>query len=442
MGDMISRLLAASFAALVLAAPAAATPHLFIDNGEISAQTGLVHQIGQPAKLGPIVDGASDHNFTPYVSVIQDGGRFRLWYDALLDGQRKLGYLESPDGVHFARPGRFLDFPAPASYGAAVVHTAAGYMLGWFGTPEPGEDAVYGGVRFAVSSDGLAGWRNLQPAPLFPVNQVGLAAAAGDVLTFTIFQGRYFAFVKMHGGGYHGMTANMPFDGYRRLVGVMQSSDGVTWSPPAQIIAPDARDDGITEFYGMGGIVNRGGLLVGFLRVLRDDVADGVGYTVLVWSRDGVTWQRDRQPFLDRSPMAGWDHAMAWADAQVVDGGRTLVYYGGYETGHKDDWQTGRRLGVATMIRDRYVARAGTGSLTTTGVRLGGRLTVNAAVRGSLRVDVVRAGRLVARCTVSGDGADLRPRCGRRLPQGIVRLRFRLRDVSLYGFDAGLTASG
>jgi hypothetical protein len=126
--------------------------------------------------------------------------------------------------------------------------------------------------------------------------------------------------------------------GIRRLVGLSTSRDFVRWERPRRIFAPDGRDEGLLEFYGMGAMHVRGGLYIGFVRVLRDDLAcdpggpkDGIGYSVLATSRDGLTWRRHRAPFFDRNPERGaWDHAMAWIGAALPVGDEVLLYYGGY----------------------------------------------------------------------------------------------------------------
>jgi hypothetical protein len=98
------------------------------------------------------------------------------------------------------------------------------------------------------------------------------------------------------------------------------------------------------------------------VRVLRDDLPcdpggprDGIGYSVLATSRDGVAWQRRREPFLDRDPGRGtWDHAMSWIGAAVPVGDEVFFYYGGYARGHKVEPATERQIGLARMKRDRY----------------------------------------------------------------------------------------
>ena len=86
--------------------------------------------------------------------------------------------------------------------------------------------------------------------------------------------------------------------GIRRLVGLSTSPDFLHWERPRRIFAPDERDEGLLEFYGMGAVHLRGSLRIGLVRVLRDDLPcdpggpkDGIGYSVLATSRDGVTWQ-------------------------------------------------------------------------------------------------------------------------------------------------------
>jgi hypothetical protein len=107
----------------------------------------------------------------------------------------------------------------------------------------------------------------------------------------------------------------------------------------------------------MAGILARGDLLIGLVKVLRDDLPAeasgekrGIGYTTLAYSRDGVTWTRDREPFLPRNPSTGtWDHAMSWGDCQCPVDDDVFIYYGGYARGHKVERFTERQIGLARM---------------------------------------------------------------------------------------------
>jgi len=466
---MRSRLiLAALIVAVAVAAPAspgtkiepgpqlfvAAGPQLFVDDYLIATQQGLSRVITPPNRHPvPIVDGVRDHNYQPYMSVIRENGRFRLWYSVKAPlvppgpdpgiGRLALGHTTSVDGIHFAKPAKELAVPAGYQYGASIVRDSSGYLMPYFAKAAHTTADEFKGLGFARSPDGLR-WTAVSETPMFSPGELGPERAPGDITSLVRHRGRYLMFVKMNGYGYPGKSRHAPVAGYRRLVGVMTSEDGNTWTLPRRIFAPDDGDSGITEFYGMGGVVERGGLLIGFLRVLRDDLpantggsVEGVGYTVLAWSRDGVQWQRDRAPFLKRGEPGSWDRAMAWADAQVGDSARTLIYYGGYRSGHKTNPLVDRQIGVAVLKRDRYVARSGTGMLTTRPfTHRGGRLFVNARVGGSLTATVKVGARTVSVCR-SGrvDAVKIRLRCDRPLTPGVARIVFQLRRASLYGFE-------
>src|SRR5262245_57344314 len=152
----------------------------------------------------------------------------------------------------------------------------------------------------------------------------------------------------------------------------------------------------------MGAVHLRGTLRIGMVRALRDDLPcdvggpkNGIGYSVLATSRDGITWQRHREPFLDRNPVRGsWDHAMTWIGAAVPVGDEMFFYYGGYARGHKVEPTTERQMGLARMKRDRYLALVpgnDEGRLVTRPfVVPAGRLTMNTrATRGAVFVRVL-----------------------------------------------------
>ena len=205
----------------------------------------------------------------------------------------------------------------------------------------------------------------------------------------------------------------------------------------------------------MGGSHARGPLLIGLVRVLRDDLpcdpggpTDGIGYTALATSRDGIKWERFREPFIDRSPEPGWDHAMAWASAVLPVGDELFIYYGGYARGHKIEASKERQIGLARMTRDRYVARrAGNDRalLRTQPLRFNeGQLTVNAAVRGELRARLLdETGKAVPgfdwaeTSSKRADGVALPIAWGRALREREkpVQIEFSPREAELYAFE-------
>src|SRR5688572_2754778 len=71
--------------------------HLFLDDWLIAHQTNVKRVIHEPPRLPePIVTGAEDKNFTPYVSVLRDPDtqRFRMWYNTPESaGQSHIAYM-------------------------------------------------------------------------------------------------------------------------------------------------------------------------------------------------------------------------------------------------------------------------------------------------------------------------------------------------------------
>lgn len=465
-------------AALGMSTPAVATetgleigrgPHLFLDDWLIAESRHLSRVVQSPERLPePVLTSARFGVTQPYLSVVRspDTGRFRIWYNR----GPAIWTAESADGVHWEEPRVAWD--VKRGYGVSVVpaartgqDSARRYLLAnwqsnreWDDTPQDN-----GGVFVGFSPDGLR-WEPYAENPVLRTYPSGYpkieAHGVGDTVDafYDPVHRRYACAVKVHA---------LPEDGYRsapkagrifrRLVGMTTSRDFVHWQKPWRILVPDERDEGLLEFYGMGASHARGPLLIGLARVLHDDLAcdpggsrDGIGYTVLVTSRDGVHWERDRTPFLDRSHTPGsWDHAMAWGSAVVPVGNEVYLYYGGYARGHKIAADRERQIGLARFRRDRYVARAADerlGHLRTRPFRLErGRLTLNARTRG---------GEIAARLLhpngqpLAGfDWQDHRALMGdvlsepldwsgdtRQLAGETVMLELRLRKADLFGF--------
>ncbi|MEO7300149.1 MAG: hypothetical protein ABI042_16415 [Verrucomicrobiota bacterium] len=447
-------------------------PHLFIDDFLIESSTNIQRVLNSPLRdpslPNPVVTGPEDKNFQPFFTVVRDAvtKRFRIWYGVpakpLGGSPSRLAYMESDDGIHWQRPHRVLENPGglEVRFGASVIDEGPNFpdltrrfKFGWnwgnFKAAAPvASDA---GLMIAVSPDGFNWTPLLTNAPVLPHNH--------DInnIFYDPIRKRYLATVS-------NLVPTSDGKGKRRQPSQSFSSDLVHWSEPWPVIVPDAQDEGGDQYqyYAMSGYLARGGLLIGFAKVLRDDLpanpgenVGGIGYSILTWSRDGVHWQRDRTPFLPRNPASNtWDHAMSWIDCQLPVGDETFIYYGGYARGHKVERWTERQIGLVKMPRDRYVAReasAEKGMITTPLVELGGKtLTLNINARGGeVRVQIVDRknkpikGFAFADCEViERNGVSERVRWKKHsdlssLADKPLKLQFQMRAAKLYAFQIG-----
>lgn len=430
-------------------------PHLFLDDYLITAEENLTRVVCQPTRKpetgNPVVTGKEDGCFQPYMTILRDPktSRFRIWYghhtDDLRGDRSLLGYMESADGIHWERPARILETPTEIQFGVSVVDsgpacadTARRFIYGYYHE---------GGLQLAALPDGLV-WSGIAPGPVLRHNH--------DIsgLSFDPLRKRFIATASVYRpGGW--------WTGNRRITMHAFSTNLLDWTDPHYVVLPDERtDSGETQFYAMDGYLARGNVIIGMVKVLRDDLkaddppdppdAYGVGYTTLAWSRDGVHWTRDAAPFFETDPAKGaWDHAHAWIDEQLPVGEEVYLYYGGYARGHKVNRFEERQIGLVTIKQDRYVARragAQPATLRTPPLLLTGNgVAVNAnAAHGKLEVQVLDAsGAPIPRFSfadmtpISVDGVNI-PVFWKRpiehLENRPVMLEFRLENAELFAF--------
>ncbi len=445
-------------------------PQLFLDDYIIESMDGLKRVVQSPARLSkPVLDSKTFGTTQPYMTVLRNAetNRFRIWYN----NKAAIWHAESDDGIVWRSPKSVWEMSH--CFGASVIDEGPAapdpsrrYKLAnWQATrireDKPGDD---GGMWIGFSPDGLR-WTGYDQNPVLPTwpDGYGKVVPHGTQDIIDMFydpvQKYYGVAVKTPAVAEDGF-AQTPRAGQsiRRLVGMSTSKDFVHWQKPWRILTPNDKQEGLVEFYGMGGIHQRGGLYIGLVRVLRDDLPcdpggpkNGIGYAALAISRDGRTWHRFREPFLDRNPEPGsWDHAMTWMGCALPMNDEMYFYYGGYARGHKIAPESERQIGLARMKKDRYAALKPDrydGRLVTRPFKLpSGRLKINADAKGGeIGVRLLGAdskplpsiGEIAAE-PIRGDllAAEVKlPKALQSLRGRPVRLEFSVRDSKIYGFE-------
>ena len=179
---------------------------------------------------------------------------------------------------------------------------------------------------------------------------------------------------------YHKLDKMQPgWDMPRRCLGLAESDDGIHFEPSVSIIDPDAEDDawaraqgGIrAEFYGMHAWPHEGfylGLLWMFLVTKTGEPPYGRGWDDgpiaphLVYSADGITWQRlpVREPFVPLGPAGSFEAGTLYSgDRPVTIGDEVRDHYHGcsYTHGFTEPVKA-RRISLPASRWRRYVATA------------------------------------------------------------------------------------
>ena len=234
-----------------------------------------------------------------------------------------------------------------------------------------------------------------------------------------------------------------------------ESDDFLHWTPPRPLFLTLESDEPGLQFYSSTGF-NYESMYLGLLRCYRSASTHQV-YFQLVSSRDGVHWDRaaNRQPFIDNGPVGSLDggYHSDFSNPPIRMGNELWFYYGSTEFGKNVRPYKGG-ICLAKLRLDGFASfdageRAGT--LLTRPLDFAGgarSLTINCLARraGSIRVEVtdrhqqpVPGFGLEDAAPITADAVaekvkwrnhgDLSALDGRT-----IRLRFHLRDASLYSF--------
>jgi hypothetical protein len=403
------------------------------------------------------------------------GGTFQMYYHTKPLGVADFGYgggtpavayAESHNGIHWSLPaldrvalqeGRSTNllFEPPGSLPCAIIDEhdpddARRYKM------------LYYPSRLSCSPDGI----NWSEAVSMQVpSRIGRSDGLNSLVGWDPRLHRYVAYLRPQVA--HADQAVERESASPRLVARTESEDLEEWSTLETVIEPDADDPPGTEFQTMGAFLYQG-LYLGVLcvhegypeeryqrhpkRAKQFPVGSamlGRCFLELVTSKDGISWTRTHQPFLDTTP-GGLDSGLLWpTNAPVLVDDELWFYYGMAPHDHALGYS--QAPGLAKLRRDGFAgmaAGAAPGWLVTEPfICPGGRLRVNAnAAGGELSVAVLEADGMHAiefakpRCAVlDGDAmaypvtwyerASLDALIGQE-----IRLKFYLREAELFSF--------
>lgn len=400
----------------------------------------------------------------------ESGNGYRMWYHAWADGEYRMLYATSTDGIHWNKPplglveyqgsteNNILFHRTHENHNPQIIHTpwekdpARHYKLIYYEYGRTPPNFTTSGYLGMTSPDGIH-WTDVTPTPV-------LLADPGDVGNFVW---------DPHAEQYLGWPKHFSeVRGFRRrCVGVSATKTFEEWPASELILTPDEYDDrwvnqdsakdAHTDFYGLTGFAYES-MYIGFLWVfpITNGKNDGPIFAELVTSHDGVRWERQekpRPPILPLGPDGAWDDGMVFTpNHPLVEGDTIKLYYGGFNVTHGVSGGTAA-IGLATLRKDGFASlHAGpeTGTVTTkllTGTSGALRLNFRAPV-GSVRVELVDGLGVVLpgydrdSCTVlSGDAVEGKVMWGDtiELPKDSrpLRIRFLLQNAELFSFHAG-----
>ncbi|MBN1346722.1 MAG: hypothetical protein JXQ73_28790 [Phycisphaerae bacterium] len=445
---------------------------LFVDDGIVAEKTDLtrVYHAFDKHPANPVLKADKPWEGTTayvYGTVLpaDSGAGYRMWYHSWA-GEYRILYATSDDGIRWHKPDLgFVDYKGSKNsnilfrrtredHTPQVIHTpwetdpTRRYKLINFDYGRTPPDHTISGYWGATSPDGIR-WTTLPHNPIL--------RDPGDVGNFVwdphtkryIGYPKKFTTVRGH---------------RRRCTGFTETTRFEAWPETTMVLIPDPYDDRWvktagqhTDFYGLSAFAYES-MYIGFLWIFRitDGKNDGPIFVELVSSRDGINWVRQeppRAPILPTGPNGAWDDGMIFTtNHPLVEGDTIKLWYGGFDVGHGAGKATAS-VGLATLRKDGFASLdAGDtpGTVTThelTGAR--GILRANyKANDGWLKAEVLdESGKVVPGYSrddstpLTGDSVDhpVAWKAHKTLPetQTRIRLRFVLKNASIYSFAAG-----
>lgn len=424
---------------------------LFVDHYLIDAQAGATLRLHtpQPREVVLQFDAPWEGDTSAYVTVFQDGHRFRMYYrgsaEARKEDSQVTCYAESTDGITFTKPNLGL-FEFQGSKANNIVWKGKGThnFTPFLDTnpnakPEERYKALCGGPLVAMASADGIHWKPMREEPVITKG----AFDSQNLAFWDGARGRYAAYFR----GFHQRV---------RAILTATSPDFLNWTDPQWIDLGDTPPEHLytnatTPYFRAPDV-----LLAFPKRFVPERKwnpahrSSGLSDTVFMTSRDGLHFDRT---FLEAFIRPGLDPEN-WTDRNIMTAygvvptgpGEISIYYSEHYR-HPTN-----RLRRATLRTDGFVSvhagYAGGEILTRPLIFSGKELVINFATSaaGSIRIEVQEeSGKPIPGFTLEecldlyGDELERVVRWQRRntleaLAGKPVRLRIHLKDADLYSF--------
>ncbi|NCO38792.1 MAG: hypothetical protein GW911_14255 [Armatimonadetes bacterium] len=250
------------------------------------------------------------------VSVLQEDGRFRMWFS--WRPRKSLALVESLDGIHWGEPQIVLG-PNPQTVWEedvnrpAVLQRADGHHL-WYTGQTPSRSYL----GYATSPDGAA-WTRQSAEPVLSA-EPGWEKNTAVMCPHVLWEERLKLFRMWYSGG----------EQYEpNALGYATSADGLHWTKCSEnpVFQPDAGSPWERHKVPACQIVQHNGWHVMFYIGFRDEHCAQIG---VARSRDGVTgWERHPQNPILFPTGEGWDVEACYKPFALLEGDRWLLWYNG-----------------------------------------------------------------------------------------------------------------
>jgi len=414
---------------------------LFVDDAVVQDMSGDVTQqlvLPEPREVVFVTDEPWEGNTSGYYSLFQDRDIYRMIYRGWQHDEEKKAahhevtcYAESRDGVHWTKPNLGL-FEWEGSKDNNIVwigpgtHNFTAFHDTNPATPATGRYKALGGGRgglIAFESPDCIHWKQIQAAAVITNG----AFDSQNLAFWDESRGEYRAYWRYFGNGV-------------RAIRTATSQDFMTWHNETDLsYVPETPvehlyTNAIQKYF------RAPDLFVGF--PTRFDPKTQQVEPVLMTSRDGTLFRRSREPVVPQSAPQDRNHNrsnyMTWGMFQLPDSSDEISVYATENYYEKTPGRLRRFVYRVDGFKSIQAGVAG-GTMTTRMLSHSGeQLCLNYVVAegGSLTVEVLNAeGKVVGQSeSLTGDAvaAAVKWQQDPDLGEGIVSLRFTMKNVSLY----------